>query len=227
MNQLLATFLCSIFFIGCWSDQKNNSVSDISETPEYTAYDSLTMKRDAQRSRYAWQKPDFVIEKLGDLDGKVVADIGAGTGYFTFRLFRKAEKVIATEVDTHLINVIELFKSNLDESEQGRIETRLDHHNKPNLNKNEVDYAMIINTVGYLADQAYYLTELHEALTEDGELMIVDFKLGEIPDDIAPPDEYRVDLLKLEHLLGQIGYQNIVIDYRSLQYQFIVKAKKH
>ena len=44
------------------------------------------------KDRGIWQKPNMVISLLGDLEDKTVADIGAGTGYFTFRIVPKAKK---------------------------------------------------------------------------------------------------------------------------------------
>ena len=57
-------------------------------------------------TRAQWQKPDEVIASLGPLDGKTVADIGAGTGYFAFPIAKKAAKVMAIDI---------VLKSPLDE----------------------------------------------------------------------------------------------------------------
>src|SRR5262250_2336948 len=46
-------------------------------------------------ARKEWQKPDEVIAGLGPLSGKTVADIGAGTGYFSFPTAARGAKVIA------------------------------------------------------------------------------------------------------------------------------------
>lgn len=228
MNQLQLLIFIGLIStsIGCWdSSQQLNNIDHASLFPN-EFLDSLTTYRSESEDRFAWQKPDLVISKLGELNGKVIADIGAGTGYFTFRLYRNAKKVIATEIDTNLIDLIEVLKSDLDLEEQKKIETRLDYKNRPNLGEEEVDIAMIINTVGYLEDKALYLSEIRKSLTEKGELVIVDFNMKDIPESIAPPVEYRVSLLQLEHLLEEVGYTSVVVDYRSLEYQYIVKARK-
>ena len=56
--------------------------------------------------------------------------------------------------------------------------------------------------------------------------MIVDFKMKRIPENIAPPIEYRVILLELENLLEDLGFELMTTDDRSLDYQFILKAKR-
>jgi len=57
-------------------------------------------------SRAEWQKPDAVIASLGPLDGKTVADIGTGTGYFAFPIAKKAAKVIAIDIDQRFLDYI-------------------------------------------------------------------------------------------------------------------------
>ena len=75
--------------------------------------------------RGIWQKPNVVIKRLGDLEGKVVADIGAGPyGYFTLRIAHQtaAEKIIALDIDQNAIKFIEGAKILLAENIRNRIE---------------------------------------------------------------------------------------------------------
>ena len=200
----------------------NESNTAVTEIPNDNISPSLVVEQD----RYAWQKPDLVIDKLGNLDGKVVADIGAGTGYFTFRLMQSAEKVIAIDIDQDMINLIEIFRQNLDSINQIKVEPRIATPDNPNLKDEEVDIVVIINTIGYIEDRDQYLETLSKAMKDSAQLMIVDFKLKRIPSNIAPAIEYRVSLLEMEELLSKHGYEVIESDDRSLDYQYIVQAVK-
>lgn len=62
-----------------------------------------------------WQKPDLVLNTLGNLENKVVADIGAGTGYFSFRLAMRAKKVIAIDIDKDVLDTIGQYTARLPE----------------------------------------------------------------------------------------------------------------
>jgi arsenite methyltransferase len=60
-------------------------------------------------NRDSWQQPDQVIRALDIQQGQHIADIGAGSGYFTFR-FAEATgpigKVYAVDVDSGMIDYI-------------------------------------------------------------------------------------------------------------------------
>ena len=59
-------------------------------------------------ARDAWQEPDRVIEALGLKRGQTVADIGAGTGYFTVRLAKSetAPKVYAVDIEQSMVSYL-------------------------------------------------------------------------------------------------------------------------
>lgn len=211
-----------VFFAAC----KNEPVaaSNTKLPPIDNNQDDILEKVDDE-GRIIWQKPAEVVRLLGDISDKTIADIGAGSGYFTFRFALKAKKVIAIDIDPTMIKIVETFKHHLPVEIQSKIETRLALPNDPKLKKEEVDIVVIINTIGYIENRAAYLDVLREGIKEDGEIFILDFKTKNIPIN-APPMEYRVPLGTLETDLSNSGFEIITSDDRTLDYQYIVKAKK-
>src|SRR4029450_4698233 len=59
-------------------------------------------------ARDAWQMPDRVIDALALAPGQVVADLGAGTGYFSVRLARAAArpKVYAVDIEKAMVDYV-------------------------------------------------------------------------------------------------------------------------
>ena len=226
MRYLIVTSILLIL-IGC--DIKRTKAPITSEFDDALLLDEPSGENvipNRDEKRYAWQKPELVIDLLGELEDHVVADIGAGTGYFAFRLVSKAKKVIAVDIDPNMIDLMELFKDNLDTVTQGKIDMRLATPEDPNLDEEEVDVAIIINTIGYIDGRIDYLQNLIKSLKPNGFLFIVDFKMKRIPDNIAPSADLRVSLLDLEEDLTKSGYESINVDDKSLDYQYIVKAYK-
>ena len=176
------------------------------------------------KDRGIWQKPDMVISLLGDLEGKTVADIGAGTGYFTFRLLPKAEKVIGIDIDKRFIQFLDSVKVRLPEDYQKRFESRLSKPDDPLLKPSEADAAIIVNTYGYIENRVRYLQTLSKGISPGGRLLIIDFKKNNLP--IGPPDQFKVALSQVEQELLAAGFIIEKIDKDALDYQYIVLAKK-
>lgn len=176
-------------------------------------------------NRGIWQKPNLILDLLGDLSDKTIADIGAGTGFLTRQIIPKAKKVIAIDIDPRFIDHLDSIKNNsLIKEFQDRLETRLAQTDNPNLKKGEVDVVIIVNTYMYIEDRIDYLKILRQGLAENGRLLIIDFKKKNTP--VGPPIDIRTPLYEVEKELAAGGFQNIETNDTALDYQYIVMAKK-
>lgn len=211
-------------FLGCTNNQSTRN-----ETMDVPTQISQELEDDddihSNVGRAIWQKPSLVIEKLGDISDKTIADIGAGTGYFSLRLSSRAKKVIAIEIEPALIKYIDSSKVNLPDTVQSRLETRLALPDDPKLKKDEVDIILIINTVAYIQDLPKYLTTLKTGLKKGGKIMIIDYKMKRLPIN-APPKNERIYLDSLEDMMLEAGYEVIQTDDTSLDFQYIIQAIK-
>ena len=178
--------------------------------------------------RSDWQKPQFIINQMGELTGKTIADIGSGAlGYFAFKLIGQtsAEKVIAIDVDKEAITTLNQLKSNLSESHQARLEVRLANPNDPKISEKEVDIALIVNTISYIQNRINYFKDLKSKLKDGGSIIIVDFKTKRIPEFVeAPSYNERVYLDIIEEQLYTAGFTSVEVDDTSLEYQYRMTA---
>lgn len=230
---LLSFFL----LIGCTDDPSPPTSKDQPDTDtsdqqlpfdEQDAADlNELLKQYNPPGRDVWQKPEKVIDKMGDLSEKVVADLGAGSGdFFTFRLAQHAKKVIALEIDQQLIDLIDSAKMlQLKPEYQDRLETRLVEPNDSKLQPGEADIILIVNTFIYIKDRVNYLMHLRDVLPEGGQVIIVDFKKKRIPIK-NPKQHFRVELYQVENELFEAGFNLKESDDCSLDYQYIVVAEK-
>lgn len=176
------------------------------------------------KERGIWQKPELVISMLGDLSDKTVADIGAGTGYFTFRMVPKAKKVIGIDIDQRFIRFLDSVKVRLPIQYGERFESRLAKPDDPLLKPGEADAVVVVNTYGYIENRIQYLKTLSKGMAPGAKLLIIDFKKNNLP--IGPPDEYKVALNQVEKELLTAGFDIEKIDKDALDYQYIVLAVK-
>ena len=125
--------------------------------------------------RDEWQKPDEVIRSLGIRSGDIIADLGSGGGYFTFRLAKAAGpkgKVYAVDVDEGLNDA--LAKQAKQEG-LANIEVILAKVDDPLLPKSGVDLIFTSNTYQHLQDRVNYFTNAKKYLRPNGRVAIIEF----------------------------------------------------
>ena len=176
------------------------------EKEEYFSLDNfqslVNTYEDPDRSQ--WQNPELILQKMGDLENVVVADIGAGTGYFTFRMASQGARVIAIDVDQRFLEYIEERHAELDNIISGdRITTRLAKENDPLLANGEIDIALIVNTYHFMQQRVDYLNKLRPGLKPGGKIIIVDYKIGDMP--VGPPENIKVPLSNVKRELEAAG----------------------
>lgn len=218
MKYLIFTFLCLSAF-AC--------KDPVIPSAKQAASDENQWEKEIQanKSRDVWQRPSDVIDLLGDVSEFKIADIGAGTGFFSFRLLLRGASVIAIDIDPRMLEIIESFKQNLSSEMQTKLETRLALPSDAKIEKDEVDIILIINTIGYIENRIEYLKQLYEVLPEGGKILIVDFKSRQLPVE-APSLEYRVPLFQLEQDLANSGFTSIESNDAILDYQYTVLVSK-
>lgn len=172
----------------------------------------------------SWRIPPFVLDRMGDLKGQTIADIGAGVGYFAFRLVKRDANVIAVDILPSSIDFIERTAViHLSNEELERLTTRLAKPDDPLLDNNEVDKANLMHVIGLIDNKKEYLAKLKKAIKQGGQLIIMDFKMKKLPKGY-PPKKYRVYPDQLEEWLYELGYEQVVIDDTTLDYKYILTA---
>jgi ubiquinone/menaquinone biosynthesis C-methylase UbiE len=153
-------------------------------------------------ARDAWQMPDRVIAALELKPGQVVADIGAGTGYFTVRLARSsaAPKVLAADIETGMVDYIRQRAQKEGLTNVVAVKASPDRTNLPE----PADVALIVDTYHHISDRVAYFTELKSLLKPGGRLAIVDFR-KDSPE--GPPAHFRFTADQISAELGKAGFK--------------------
>lgn len=174
-------------------------------------------------SRNAWQKPEQVIALLGPLKGKTVADIGAGSGYFTFALLPLADTVVAIDIDKRFLDYI--ARKNRDrKNDTLKLKTRLGQADTPGLMPNEADAVLVVNTYHHIEARTEYFREVWKGMKKGGLLLVVDFKKGELP--MGPDDKMKLPLSQMQRELTEAGFVLKKTDPISLPYQHVLLMQK-
>jgi SAM-dependent methyltransferase len=226
---LFAIALLCLSLFGCWNSGPDPT-REYTEDPNQIESDGQPGMSDdySNTNRMIWQKPELVLDRMGDITNKVVADIGAGTGFFAFRLTPMAKKVIAIDINQNLINVIDSIRTvELSDADQNKLETRLADPDDPHLGTDETDIVLMVNTYLYLGDRVEYLKNLKKGIAPGGKIIIVDVKRQRLPQgEFLPPQSIRVPQHLVEEELEQAGFQLLSSDDTSLIHQYMVVAQK-
>lgn len=183
-----------------------------------------------KRSLYAgdgrdeWQKPDEVVALLGLSIGDKVADIGAGGGYFTFRLADAvgAEgRVFAVDVDDEMISFI---REKATEEGYEQIEGVRGEFGDPKLPDGEVDLVFTCNTYHHIQDRAAYFARVLDDLVPNGRVAIVDY--GASGGWFTSWFDHNTPKETIVEEMGEAGY-SLTHDYDLLEKQsFLVFEPK-
>jgi SAM-dependent methyltransferase len=218
-----------LMLMSCQSGQDKQPRPSASPADSIVDSNAGSTKTVQDDDRSNWQKPSFVIQSLGDLEAKTLADIGSGAlGYFVFKILGQTDigKLIAIDIDKEAVRMLNILKDALAEEKASKLDIRLADINDPKLDDEETDYILIVNTIAYLPDRINYLKALKSKLRAGGKIVIVDYKTKRIPGFVdAPPYEERVLLHIIEEELYEAGYQNIITDDTSLEYQYYIAAE--
>lgn len=169
--------------------------------------------------RAAWQKPDEVIASLGLTEDAVVADIGAGTGYFAIR-FAKAVpngKVFANDIEAAMVAYLSRRArrdgvSNLFAVKGSPIDPALPE---------PVDVAFMCNVFHHIEQPDAFFLPVLRNLKPGGKLVIVDFKPDAPEDAPGPPPEMRISAEDVFAKLEALGFARVEVNTDLLPYQYI------
>ena len=115
------------------------------------------------------------------------------------------------------------MKQRIDENNLKNIELRKIPYDSPDLEANEVDMVLIVNTYHHIENRSDYFSKVKQGIKTDGELVVIDFFKKEIP--VGPPSNHKIDLETVKKELTEAGYTQLDVNVELLPYQFIIRAK--
>lgn len=171
--------------------------------------------------RDAWQKPDLVMDALRIGEGSVVADLGAGSGWFTVRLARRVGpngKVYAQDVQPEMLEAI---KPRVDREGFRNVLYVRGEPDDPRLPPNVLDTVLIVDSYHEFPNPVALLKRLGASLKPGGRIGIVNFTTeGGGP---GPPLSQRADAQKVVDEAGRAGLRLISREsFLDFQYMLIL-----
>ena len=126
-------------------------------------------------SRQTKEQPQQVIEALNLKPTDIVADIGAGTGYFSFRISPRIPqgKVLAVDIQPEMLDMIEFLKT---ENNVTNVEPILGSTTDPNLPEETVDLALMVDAYHEFAYPREMMSGIVRSLKPGGRVVLVEYR---------------------------------------------------
>ena len=172
--------------------------------------------------RAAWQRPDAIVDALGLSGTEIIADVGAGSGYFTFRFAEALSEgsVRAIDIEPEMLRHIH---HKVTSSGISNIEIVVAAPDDPHVAGDE-DLIFICDVLHHVESREAWLARLFSEAKSGARLVLVEFKEGDLPQ--GPPEAMKIPKELMIRLVSHAGF--VLADDRSelLPYQsFLIFSK--
>ncbi len=173
-----------------------------------------------------WQDTNEIMERLHIKAGEIVADIGAGSGYFTIPLARRVGgkgMVFAEEIQIEMVNYI---SKKTDELGMKNIRVIFGKKDDPSLLDNFFNLVFLANTYHELEAPFSMLKNISKDLKYNGRLAIIDWNPAKKA-PFGPPIEENVPEYTVIKEVESVGFELIEKHNFMPYHYFLVFKKKH
>jgi ubiquinone/menaquinone biosynthesis C-methylase UbiE len=155
--------------------------------------------------RLSFENPNVILSEAGVKPGDVAADIGCGTGFFTFPLANivgETGKIFA--LDTSVTMIKQLIRK---ARSLRQVEPLHSRENRFPLEDESLDFVLLANVIHELENWKLFLKEARRILKSGGTICVVDWKKEKM--EMGPPLQIRFTKKRIEEMLRKSGFSQI------------------
>lgn len=172
--------------------------------------------------RAAWQKPDAVIKELHLSGADKIADVGAGSGYFTFRFARAVPEGIVYAIDIEP----EMLRHIHHKAMTGKIRNISVVKSTPDdpAIPAGVDLVFVCDVLHHVKKPGAWLKKLSAQMKKGARLAVIEFREGDLPE--GPPAAVKIPKNKLVAMITANNFSMETEKTEILPYQeFLIFVK--
>ena len=151
--------------------------------------------------RNAWQKPHDVIQALALKPDAIVADIGAGTGYFSMRFAHMLPqgRVYGVDIEPDMVKYLS------DRAKREGLKNVTAVAGKPADPRlpEKADLVVLVDVYHHVEDRERYFRNLQKSLKPGGRVAVIDFRMDS---PVGPPQRARIAPERVKDELKRAGY---------------------
>jgi len=172
--------------------------------------------------RDSWQKPEQIMDELRIAERSRVADIGAGSGWFTVRLAQRVGPygiVYAQDVQREMLNAI---MRRVSRERLGNVREVLGQDNATKLPLRALDAILVVDVYPELDERVTFLRNLTESLKPHGRIGVVNYKPGVGGPGPAPERRFAPSVVEQDARDANLR----VLSTMDLRYQYVIVLGK-
>jgi SAM-dependent methyltransferase len=138
-----------------------------------------------RNTRQVEENANLAISKLPINDNSVVADIGAGTGYYTFKIYSRISKgkIYAEDIQTDAVNYL---KNKAGQMAAMNVIVVKGNEKSPELPENSIDLALMVDVYHELRYPHEMLQSIRKSLKPKGKLLLLEYRSEDPKVEIKP-----------------------------------------
>jgi ubiquinone/menaquinone biosynthesis C-methylase UbiE len=177
-----------------------------------------------RNNRNKEENTELAIEKMNLSPNSVVADIGAGTGYYTFKIAKKVTlgKVYAVDIQDEMIRYLQQKK---EETNAKNVEIIKGTLQSVNLPEKSIDLAIMVDVYHELEFPHETLESIRKSLKDDGALLLLEYRLEDSSIAIKPHHKMSKAQVDKEMLANgfKLAYDG---EFLPIQHFLLYRKKK-
>ncbi|MBK03938.1 MAG: hypothetical protein CL932_04150 [Deltaproteobacteria bacterium] len=175
-----------------------------------------------RKDRSSWQKPDVVVKALGLKGHEKIADVGAGSGYFSFRFAKVLPKgkVYSIDVEPEMLRYIHhttIVKG------INNVFIVFGEAGNPKVPKDS-NVVFICDVLHHVQKRALWLKRIFDAVASGTRIVVLEFKEGKLPK--GPPAKMKIPKKSLIKMFTKAGFKMHSEKPKLLPYQEFIVFKK-
>ncbi len=168
------------------------------------------------------EKPEELLDLLGIKEGDVVADVGAGVGFFSLRAAERVGrtgKVLAVDVQPEMIDGLRMMMERFGHE---NIEPILGNVDDPKLPADSVDHVLMVMAYHEFSHPVEMMRHVRDAMKRDGQIVVVEYK-AETPESRVQP-LHKMSEAEILQDMRTLGFRRVsVVDIVPSQHVFVFK----
>ena len=160
-----------------------------------------------RKSRIDEENPNLAVDLLQLRKNMLVADLGAGTGYFTSKMAPKCSVVYAVDIQQEMLDLNEnqMIKKGIK-----NVKFILGSNNQTGLPQNTLDLVLLVDVYHELENPYEIMSDIKLALNDSGKVVLLEYRKEDLNVPIKPLHKMSIDqVIKEMNFIGLKLHMNI------------------